>query len=116
MCFCNHLRMDLSLMSFKFFTIFFWISCHLLVYLSLGLFRFVMIFLWICYYLCVYLSLVSFRFVTIFKASALWADAFYKSKFPSVCLCLSVCLSLSNKECKIAAQFFFLANLGFINH
>ena len=24
-----------------------------------------------------------------FKASALWADAFYKSKFP--CVCLSVC-------------------------
>ena len=30
---------------------------------------------------------------SIFKASALWADAFYKSKCPSVCLCvrLSVC-------------------------
>ena len=30
----------------------------------------------------------------IFKASALWADAFYKSKCPSVCLsvCTSVCL------------------------
>ena len=30
----------------------------------------------------------------IFKASALWADAFYKSKCPSVCLsvCLSVCV------------------------
>ena len=29
----------------------------------------------------------------IFKASALWADAFYNSKCPSVCLsvCLSVC-------------------------
>ena len=29
----------------------------------------------------------------LFKASALWADAFYKSKCPSVCLsvCLSVC-------------------------
>ena len=29
----------------------------------------------------------------IFKASALWADAFYKSKCPSVCpcVCLSVC-------------------------
>ena len=33
----------------------------------------------------------------IFKASALWADAFYKSKCPSVCpsVCLSVCLSVS---------------------
>ena len=32
----------------------------------------------------------------IFKASALWADAFYKSKCPSVCLsvCLSVCSPL----------------------
>ena len=32
----------------------------------------------------------------IFKASALWADAFYKSKCPSVCLsvCLSLCLSV----------------------
>ena len=30
----------------------------------------------------------------IFKASALWADAFYKSKCPYICLfvCLSVCL------------------------
>ena len=30
----------------------------------------------------------------IFKASALWADAFYKSKCPSVCLsvCVSVCV------------------------
>ena len=30
----------------------------------------------------------------VFKASALWADAFYKSKCPYVCLsvCLSVCL------------------------
>ena len=28
-----------------------------------------------------------------FKASALWADAFYKSKCPSVCFfCLFVCL------------------------
>ena len=32
----------------------------------------------------------------IFKASALWADAFYKSICPSVCVsvCLSVCLSV----------------------
>ena len=32
----------------------------------------------------------------IFKASAIWADAFYKSKCPYVCLfvCLSVCLSV----------------------
>jgi hypothetical protein len=31
--------------------------------------------------------------VSIFKASALWADAFYKSKCPSVCpsVCLCVC-------------------------
>jgi hypothetical protein len=31
-----------------------------------------------------------------FKASALWADAFYKSKCPSVCLyvCPSVCVSV----------------------
>ena len=28
----------------------------------------------------------------VFKASALWADAFYKSKCPSVCM--SVCLSV----------------------
>ena len=30
----------------------------------------------------------------VFKASALWADAFYKSKCPSVCVfvCPSVCL------------------------
>ena len=34
------------------------------------------------------------RHTYIFKASALWADAFYKSKCPSVCLSvrLSVCL------------------------
>ena len=33
---------------------------------------------------------------SIFKALALWADAFYKSKCPSVCpsVCLSVCLSV----------------------
>ena len=31
-------------------------------------------------------------FDLIFKASALWANAFYKSKYPSVCLC--VCLSV----------------------
>ena len=30
--------------------------------------------------------------LTVFKASALWADAFYKSICPSVCLC--VCLSV----------------------
>ena len=28
----------------------------------------------------------------IFKASALWADAFYKSKCPYVCVCLCVCV------------------------
>ena len=26
--------------------------------------------------------------MTVFKASALWADAFYKSKCPSVCVCV----------------------------
>ena len=31
---------------------------------------------------------------TIFKASALWADAFYKSKCPSVCLCVRLCVCL----------------------
>ena len=66
MCICNHLHVDLSLMSFRFVTIFMWTCCQLHVYLSLVSFRFVMIFLWICYNLCVYLSLVSFRFVTIF--------------------------------------------------
>ena len=30
-------------------------------------------------------------FILIFKASALWADAFYKSNCPSVCLCVRVC-------------------------
>ena len=32
----------------------------------------------------------------VFKASALWADAFYKSKCPYICLsvCLFVCLSV----------------------
>ena len=36
----------------------------------------------------------SMIMIMIFKASALWADAFYKSKYPSVCPCvrLSVCL------------------------
>ena len=35
-----------------------------------------------------------FYHILIFKASSLWADAFYKSKCPSVCLsvCLSVCV------------------------
>ena len=27
-------------------------------------------------------------FVLLFKASALWADAFYKSKYPCVCVCV----------------------------
>ena len=31
----------------------------------------------------------------VFKASALWADAFYKSKCPSVCLCVCLCVCLS---------------------
>ena len=37
---------------------------------------------------------VENKTIIIFKASALWADAFYKSKYPSVCLsvCLSVCV------------------------
>ena len=48
-------------------------------------------------------SLVVFFFfnsdvnrVVVFKASALWADAFYKSKCPYVflCVCVSVCLSV----------------------
>ena len=40
---------------------------------------------------------IQFFLSHIFKASALWADAFYKSKCPSVCLCecLSVCSLLS---------------------
>ena len=39
---------------------------------------------------------VSVPLDAIFKASALWADAFYKSKCPYVCLfvCLFVCLSV----------------------
>ena len=37
---------------------------------------------------------VIYLIIIIFKASALWADAFYKSKCPSVCVfvCPSVCL------------------------
>ena len=30
--------------------------------------------------------------ILVFKASALWADAFYKSKFPYVCLFVCVCV------------------------
>ena len=41
------------------------------------------ILLMICYYR---------KFTPIFKASALWADAFYKSKCPYICV--SVCLSV----------------------
>ena len=44
----------------------------------------------------IYLHFSNCKFL-IFKASALWADAFYKSKCPSVCLwcvCLSVCPSV----------------------
>ena len=29
---------------------------------------------------------------SVFKASALWADAFYKSKCPYVCLCVCLCV------------------------
>ena len=66
MCIGNHLHEHLSVMSFRFVTIFMWICCHLHVYLSLVSFRFVLIFQWICPNLCVYLSLVSFIFVIIF--------------------------------------------------
>ena len=43
-----------------------------------------------------WLVLFYFSEITLFKASALWADAFYKSKCPSVCpsVCLSVCPSV----------------------
>ena len=34
------------------------------------------------------------KFWAIFKASALWADAFYKSKCPSVCVSVCVCVCL----------------------
>ena len=30
--------------------------------------------------------------VAIFKASALWADAFYKSKCPYICVCVCLCV------------------------
>ena len=45
---------------------------------------------WVPHHLC-----MSLLFIT-FKASALWADAFYKSKCPSVCVFVrpSVCLSV----------------------
>ena len=36
----------------------------------------------------------EFRFLEIFKASALWADAFYKSKCPSVRLSVCPCVRL----------------------
>ena len=41
---------------------------------------------------CLFLNIWIFQFIKfcIFKASALWADAFYKSKYPYVCL--FVCL------------------------
>ena len=32
------------------------------------------------------------RYLFVFKASALWADAFYKSKYLSVCLSVRVCV------------------------
>ena len=43
--------------------------------------------------MAVYIAL-SDAFVLVFKASALWADAFYKSKCPSVCVsvCVFVCV------------------------
>ena len=46
----------------------------------------------------------------IFKASALWADAFYKSKCPSVCLCvrLSVCPSVCVFTFEVPFKRFFV--------
>ena len=66
MCICNHLHVDLSPISFRFFTIYMQICYHLHVNLSLALFRVVIIFLWICYNLCVYLSQVLFISVPMF--------------------------------------------------
>ena len=43
--------------------------------------------------ICIYANMLNDEDIfEIFKASALWADAFYKSKCPSVCP--SVCLSV----------------------
>ena len=50
-----------------------------------------------------------------FKASALWADAFYKSKCPSVCVfvCPSVCLSVcSLLRYRLTVFFFPLPEVG----
>ena len=53
---------------------------------------------WLIFGVCPkYRFLLNGLFCIIFKASALWADAFYKSKCPSVCVfvrlsfCLCVC-------------------------
>ena len=35
---------------------------------------------------------MTYIVVRFFKASALWADAFYKLKCPNVCVCVFVCL------------------------
>ena len=47
--------------------------------------------------------------MSIFKASALWADAFYKSKCPSVCpsVCLSVCPSVRVFTFEVPFKRFF---------
>ena len=43
-----------------------------------------------------FITLLSFLYFfvicALFKAAALWADAFYKSKWPSVCLCVRLCV------------------------
>ena len=47
-------------------------------------------------FICCGLGLSALTVIMIFKALALWADAFYKSKCQSVCLCVrvSVCVSV----------------------
>ena len=55
-------------------------------------------FAWWCNIYCNSFGLVKFcllgKVMQVFKASALWADAFYKSKCPyvSLCVCVSVCV------------------------
>ena len=47
------------------------------------------------------------QLILVFKASALWADAFYKSKCPSVCGSVCLCVRLSVHFCGTVRWSFY---------
>ena len=83
-CFCFFLSSVCSCLFCLLLSVFF--SCSYLYLFTL-----------LCFFLIIWFPLCYFPFLFVFKALALWADAFYKLKCPSVCVsvCLSECSLLS---------------------